>query len=155
MREYVVVAGAIRGVHDEAGETIGTFATARVYQGVVPPEMPVRGGGGGDCTIPLSEGMLFVGVATIAQNRLEPMLCLPFGDMRDEGGRGVLVEVQAALGPGVPPGVDPSAEEPQPAPLLDLSTLALGAVGVVVALVAIVVIGNFARRRDGADLPPS
>jgi hypothetical protein len=139
--KYVIMSGSIGGVRP--GGELGTFRVERVFQGVVPaPEVPVIGGGGGDCTIPLEEGMQFIGVATVAKGALHPWLCMPFGDLRDERGQEILADLRGLIPEASPPEEPLTFEH-----LATLAITAAGAIGLGLAALAGVVV--LSRRRSG------
>ena len=139
--QYVILSGSIGGVRP--GGELGTFRVERVYQGVVPaPQLPVIGGGGGDCTIPLEEGMQFIGVATVSEGSLHPWLCMPFGDVRDERGQAILADLRRLMPDVVPPEEPLSFER-----IATLALTAAGAIGLGLAALAGVV--ALSRRRSG------
>ena len=102
---YVIVSGGVTGIRpNNASGQQATFFVDHVFQGILPgPQLQILGGGGGDCSIQLTEGMQFIGVATVVdQQFLSPFLCSPFGDLRDADGQALLAELRVIF-PGDPP----------------------------------------------------
>jgi hypothetical protein len=153
--QYVIVSGTVGrlGQMGPTGHQTAPFILDRIWQGQLPEgRLSMTGGGGGDCTIALTEGMQYIGVTTFKGPELTPIACIPFGDLRDAGGQAVLAEVRALLGAGRGAVADPPSSE---APPIDLASIALAAVGVIVGLIALVIVLNVARRPDGVEAPRS
>jgi hypothetical protein len=138
----VVVSGTISDVTNDRTGQHATFAVARVYHGLVPAAaMPIRGGGGGDCTVDLSHAVDVVMVARIADGMIVPGLCSPFADVSTPEGRQLLAEVNATFGAAVAP---PAAAALSFDPVL----VAILIVTPLVAMLLIVAIVVVLRRRD-------
>jgi hypothetical protein len=153
--QYVIVSGTVGqlGQMGPTGHQSAPFTLDRVWQGQLPEgRLTIVSGGGGDCTVPLTEGMQYIGVTPAKGPELTPILCIPFGDLRDASGQAVLAQVRGLLGVGRGADAEPP---PSSAPPIDLASIALAAVGVIVGLIVLVIVLNVARRRDGIGAPPS
>jgi hypothetical protein len=143
--DSVILTGEVSGVHDTAmGGTAGDFAVDRVYLGAVPKfgMTVIGGGGGGDCTIHLEDGMQFIGVVTVSGNAVTPGLCFPHGDLRDARGQELLAEARVLF--AVPPDQDEPVSFRTMAEVLFLAAAAVG-LGTLVLAGTILAI----RRRAG------
>ncbi|HJP87430.1 MAG TPA: hypothetical protein VJ850_00120 [Candidatus Limnocylindrales bacterium] len=143
--DVYVLAGTIRDVRDDGSGQHGTFTISRVYQGAVQSvSLPIRGGGGGDCTIDLRQATDVLIVSRFDNGALEPGLCSPLGDLSTPEGRTLLAEADATW--PLPTGPATSAEVSgfDPALLAILVVTPLAAFIVIAAIVA-------ANRRRGAE----
>jgi hypothetical protein len=143
--DVIVVSGTIENLNPDNANQVGTFTVTRVYQGTLPAlRLPIRGGGGGDCTRNLVGVTNAVMVANLDNGVLVPSLCAHFGDLATFEGRQLLAEVDAVFGP--PPAPAPTAQA------FDPVQLAIVVVTPFVAIVLIlVVVAAFRRRENGAE----
>ena len=105
--DYAVLAGRVASV--DASQR-GSFAVEQWFQGGSAPIVPIQGGQGADCGLPLSTGQHLVLVAFMeaGQNTIHAGICSPSGDLNTPDGQALAREVVTAFGPGVAVG----AEEP-------------------------------------------
>ena len=147
--EIVVFVGTVirigQGMNDR-GHTFGTLAVDQVFKGRLPArEMPVIGGGGGDCTIGIELGQRMITAARFADGALTPGLCMPYGDPATPEGQRLIAVATLAYGPGVaPPGGPPTAIDPPAAPTSGTGDLALPVILGSVLVVAVMLFGGLA-----------
>ena len=148
---YAIVFGVVHQIQMRAdGTQIGVLAVERVFQGVIEaPAIPVSASN--MCMDTLSEGMQLIAVGVIEAGTLRPNPCGPLGDLREAWGQGVMAEVRTNLGNGWGPGQQPP--DPAPEPGGGLAVLALGALGLAVGLVAVILVASVGRRRDALRGP--
>jgi hypothetical protein len=132
----LVVTGTVVAIDvrvDRFGQrTTGQFAVERVFQGpALPANVPIVGGNGADCLPMIEAGWHVVMTARIVEERLEPVGCGHFGLLSQPSGQELLRDVLAEFGQGAGP--PPAA--PAPPPGVDLASIALIAVGGLVAAV--------------------
>lgn len=147
--DIVVVAGTIAAVEIANGpfgpQRAVQLTVLRVFQGeVLPGPVPIRSGHGSDCIPMLEGGSHVVLTARIGETGLEPVICGHFGLLTTVEGQALLREVEAAFGPGTGP------PAPAPASGVDLASIALIAVGGLVAVVLFGTIFLAFGRRDRA-----
>ena len=127
----------------------GLFRVERWYKGTSAAiDVPIRGGNGADCGIPLTVGMHMILVATVANGILQPSICSPWGDLSTPEGRQLQDEALLALGEGTLPGGsgEPGGSPPE-TPTIPWIVV-IGA-GVAVLLVVVVAGASFVSGRRG------
>ena len=100
--DYAVLAGRVAAI--DANQR-GSFAVEQWYQaGRIPvaPIVPIQGGQGADCGMPLSAGQHLVLVAFTEAGVVHAGVCTPSGDLDKPEGQALANEVVAAFGPGTP-----------------------------------------------------
>jgi hypothetical protein len=76
----------------------------RWYQGSSEvSDIPIMGGDGANCGIPLTVGQELVMVAFVAEGFLQPNICSPWADLSTPEGQQLLDETIAAFGEGTLP----------------------------------------------------
>jgi hypothetical protein len=102
--DTVVLAGRIQGLHPTTtGGQSGTLVVTRVFKGVLPRlQLPIVGGGGGDCTVDLSNMIDVVMVAQLDRNAVVPGLCQPIEALGTAEGRALFDDAVAVFGTGPP-----------------------------------------------------
>lgn len=136
--DYAILVGRVASV--DANQR-GSFAVEQWYQtGRIPvaPVVPIQGGQGADCGMPLSAGQHLVLVAFTEAGVVHAGICTPSGDLNTPEGQALGNEVVAAFGPGTPVEGDPPASE------LPIAGIAIGGL----ALLALVVAVLFVARRE-------
>lgn len=121
------------------GDQLGTFRVERWYRGSsVAADLPIRGGDGANCGIPLTVGQELVMVAYAADGVLSPSICSPYGDLSTPEGRQLQADAIAAFGDGTPPGDSggPTGGSAGDGGIPGIIVLGVGALIAVVALVA-------------------
>ena len=103
--DYAVLAGRVASV--DANQR-GSFAVEQWFQGGSNPIVPIQGGQGADCGLPLAMGQHLVLIAFVESGTVHAGICSPSGDLNTPDGQALAREVVTAFGPGVTVG----AEEP-------------------------------------------
>ena len=101
--EYAVLVGRVASI--DANQR-GSFAVEQWFQGGSDPIVPVQGGQGADCGLPLATGQHLVLVAFVESGIVHAGVCSPAGDLNTPDGQALAREVVAAFGPGVAVGGD-------------------------------------------------
>lgn len=128
----------------------GLFRVERWYKGTSAAiDVPIRGGNGADCGIPLTVGMHMVLVATVDNGVLHPSICSPWGDLSTPEGRQLEDEALLALGEGTLPGGGSGEPGGSPPPTLNIPWIVVIGAGVVVLLVVVVAGASFVSGRRG------
>ncbi len=82
----------------------GTFHVERWYQGSSEiSDIPIMGGDGASCGIPLTVGQELVMVAFVAEGFLQPNICSPWADLSTPEGRQLRDETIESFGEGSVP----------------------------------------------------
>jgi hypothetical protein len=82
----------------------GTFHVDRWYQGSSEvSDIPIRGGDGANCGIPLTLGQELVMVAFVTEGFLQPSICSPWADLSTPEGQQLRDETIEAFGEGTVP----------------------------------------------------
>ncbi|MCI0347088.1 MAG: hypothetical protein L0221_16875 [Chloroflexi bacterium] len=102
--EYAVLVGRVANV--DANQR-GTFAVEQWFQGGAAPIVPIQGGMGADCGLPISAGQHLVLVSFVEGGVVHAGVCSPSGDLSTADGQALALEVVTAFGPGVPADGDP------------------------------------------------
>ena len=97
--DYAVLAGRVANV--DANQR-GTFAVEQWFQGGAAPIVPIQGGQGADCGLPIAAGQHLVLVSFVEGGVVHAGVCTPSGDLSTPEGQALAQEVAAAFGPGVP-----------------------------------------------------
>ena len=147
--EILVLTGTIDAIQLANGpfgpQVAAQLTILRVFQGrILPGPVPIVGGDGVNCVPTIADGQHVVLTARIAHDRLEPTACGHFGLLTTPEGQALLRDVEAVFGPGTGPAPPATTGD------VDLASIALIAVG---ALVAIVLVGALVMtigRRDRA-----
>lgn len=143
----VVLTGTVVAVDQNQ---LGTFRIERWYKGTSAAiDVPIRGGNGADCGIPLTVGMHMVLVATVDNGVLHPSICSPWGDLSTPEGRQLEDEALLAFGEGTLPGGGSGEPGGSPPPTLNIPWIAVIGAGVVVLLVVVVAGASFVSGRRG------
>ena len=123
--EYAVLAGRVAAV--DANQR-GSFAVEQWFQGGAAPIVPIQGGQGADCGLPIEAGQHLVLVAFVEGGTIHAGICSPSGDLNTREGQALAREVVTAFGPGVAVGGDdPPASGGVPmGVLLGLAALVIG-----------------------------
>lgn len=138
----IVFVGTVVSMQEDGrfGQPRGELLVQRLFKGTIPSaRLPVIGGGGGDCTLPLEAGQRMITAARFVDDVVTPGLCMPYGDPATPDGLRLIDVAVRAYGPGaMPPGAPaelaapPSATDAGP---LDPAVLAVaGALAVTVLL---------------------
>lgn len=128
----------------------GLFRVERWYQGSSEvADVPIQGGDGADCGIPLTVGQQLVMVAYAAEGVLSPNICSPWGDLSTPEGQQLADETLLAYGEGSPPGGEepPGGDAPEGFAIPWIAVIAGGAI---VAVIAIAAAASFVSGRRGA-----
>jgi len=128
----------------------GVFRVATWYQGSSDvTEIPIQGGDGADCGIPLVAGQQLVVVAYASEGVLVPNICSPFGDLSTPEGQALDAETVAAYGEGTSPGGD---ELPPTEPSGGFAIPAIVPIvgGAIVAVIGIIAFASFVSSRRGS-----
>lgn len=92
----------------------GTFHVDRWFQGSSEvSDIPIMGGDGADCGIPLAVGQELVMVAFVADGFLKPNICSPWADLSTPEGQQLRDETIEAFGEGTLPDDAPAPGEPR------------------------------------------
>ena len=117
----------------------GLFRVERWYKGTSAAiDVPIRGGNGADCGIPLTVGMHMVLVATVDNGVLHPSICSPWGDLSTPEGRQLEDDALLVLGEGTLPGGsgEPSGSPPETPAIPWIVVIGAGVVVLIVVVVA-------------------
>ena len=131
----------------------GTFHVDRWYQGSSEvSDLPISGGDGANCGIPLTVSQELVMVAFEQDGVLQPNICSPWADLSTAEGQQLRDQTIAAFGVGLPP--DGEASPGPDSPAAGESGLAIPGIIVygaaaVLALVAIVALASAVSGRRG------
>jgi hypothetical protein len=129
--DYAVLAGRVASI--DANQR-GSFAVEQWYQaGRIPvaPVVPVQGGQGADCGMPLRAGQHLVLVAFTDAGVVHAGVCTPSGDLDTPEGQALANEVIAAFGSGTPVDGEPPGDTGFPFGIaVGLGALALLVAGV-------------------------
>jgi hypothetical protein len=106
--DYAILVGRVASV--DANQR-GSFAVEQWFQGGSNPIVPVQGGQGADCGLPLATGQHLVLVAFVESGVVHAGICSPSGDLNTPEGQALAREVVTAFGPGVTVGGDDSPDE--------------------------------------------
>ena len=134
--DVVILAGTVATIGPDQR---GTFAVERWFQGGTAAVVPIRGGQGADCGLPLSAGQRLIFVGDVEDGVIQAGICSPSGDLSTPEGQALLGDAAAAYGDGVEPAGAPTGEG-DGVPSIVLIAVGIGAVLVVASIVA------FARR---------
>jgi hypothetical protein len=96
--DYAILVGRVASV--DANQR-GSFAVEQWFQGGRDPIVPIQGGQGADCGLPLATGPHLVLVAFVESGIVHAGICSPSGDLNTPDGQALAREVVAAFGPGV------------------------------------------------------
>lgn len=98
--DIVVLAGTVATLD---ADQRGSFLVERWYQGGAAAVVPIRGGQGADCGLPLTLGQHLILVAYAGEGIVAAGICTPSGDLNTPEGQKLAQEVAAAFGPGAVP----------------------------------------------------
>ncbi|MCI0582463.1 MAG: hypothetical protein L0227_06130 [Chloroflexi bacterium] len=131
----------------DANSRRGVFRVAAWYQGSSDvAEIPIQGGDGADCGIPLVAGQQLVVVAYASEGVLVPNICSPFGDLSTPEGQALDAETVAAYGVGTSPGGD-ELPPTEPGGGFEIPAIVPIAGGAIVAVIGIVAFASFVSGR--------
>ena len=130
--DYAILVGRVASV--DANQR-GSFAVEQWFQGGSNPIVPVQGGQGADCGLPLATGQHLVLVAFVESGVVHAGICSPSGDLNTPEGQALAREVVTAFGPGVTVGGD---DPPDKGGLPIGMLVGLGALGALVIGVMLV-----------------
>jgi hypothetical protein len=100
--DTMVLTGTV--VAMDAARQRGTFHVERWYQGSSEvSDVPIMGGDGANCGIPLTVGQELVMVAFVADGFLQPNICSPWADLSTPEGQQLRDETIEAFGEGTQP----------------------------------------------------
>jgi len=128
----------------------GTFRVERWFKGAGDvADIPIQGGMGADCGIPLTVGQQLVMVAYVNDGVLTPSICSPWGDLSTPEGQQLQADTVAAFGEGTAPGGD---EVPGGVGSGDggIPWILIAGAAVVISLIAIVAGASYVSGRRGA-----
>ena len=136
--EYAVLVGRVASI--DANQR-GSLAVEQWFQGGSDPIVPVQGGQGADCGMPLATGQHLVLIAFVESGIVHAGVCSPSGDLNTPEGQALAREVVTAFGPGVAVGADDPS---------DASGLPVGILVGLGALAALVIGVMLVARRERA-----
>ena len=144
--DTLILSGTVTAVGQDMR---GTFRVDRWYKGSSDsPEIPIHGGNGADCGLPLAVGQQLVMVAYLSEGVLQPSICSPSGDLSTPEGRQLADEVLLAYGEGaVPGGAESGGEAPD---TFSIPWIVVLSGAVIVGLIAIVAGASFISARRGS-----
>lgn len=132
----------------DANARRGVFRVERWYQGSSDvAEIPIQGGDGADCGIPLVAGQQLVVVAGASDGILYPNICSPFGDLSTAEGQALDAQAIEAYGEGISPGGEEAPTGSTGGFTIPTIVPILG--GAIVAVIGIIAIASFVSGRRG------
>lgn len=138
--DTLILAGTVTAVGQDLR---GRFRVERWFMGFSEvAEIPIQGGNGADCGLPIVVGQRLVLVASAADGVLFPSICSPSGDLSTPEGQALQAETIVAFGEGTPP----AETAPSNGGLAIPDILVLGA-AVIVGLIAVVAGASFLSSR--------
>jgi len=130
--DVVILAGTVATI---GSDQRGTFAVERWFQGGTAAVVPIRGGQGADCGLPLSAGQRLIFVGDVEDGVIKAGICLPSGDLSTPEGQALARDAAAAYGGGVEPtGSPPSQGDGSPS--IILIAVGIGAVLILASVLA-------------------
>ncbi|MEW5991905.1 MAG: hypothetical protein AB1736_11250 [Chloroflexota bacterium] len=150
--DTLVLAGTVTAY--DATTQRGVFRVERWYQGSSEvSDIPVMGGDGANCGIPLTVGQALVMVAFEADGFLQPNICSPWADLSTAEGQRLRDEAIEAFGEGTPP--DDAATPDPGSPTGGGGEFAIPALVIyggvaVIALIAIIAVASIVSARRGS-----
>jgi hypothetical protein len=139
----VILAGTVATIEPDQR---GTFAVERWFQGGTAAVVPIRGGQGADCGLPLSAGQRLIFVGYVEDGVIKAGICSPSGDLSTPEGQALARDAAAAFGGGVEPAGAPPSES-------DAPSIVLIAGGIAAVLVVASVVAFSRRERLEAPQP--
>jgi hypothetical protein len=145
--DTLILKGAV--IAYDATARRGVFRVDRWYQGTSDiAEIPIKGGDGADCGIPLVVGQELVVVAYASEGVLVPNICSPWGDLSTTEGQELDAQAVEAYGEGTSPAgeEEPTAESGGFA----VPWIALLAGGAIVIVIGVIALASFVSGRRSA-----
>lgn len=133
--DTLILSGTVTAVGQDLR---GTFRVERWYKGSSDvADIPIQGGNGADCGIPLTVGQQMVMVAYVSEGVLQPNICSPYGDLSTPEGQQLANDALLAYGEGtVPGGGEPEGTPPDTFGIPGIVVIGGAAVVAVIAIVA-------------------